>query len=134
MKNAFVVVLCLMAVPAVSLAADGISPGLWEITTQMNMPGMPAKMKPMVIKHCYTKNDAADQKNVISRDKNCTVTDMKKVGNKVVWAMKCTGQNAGTMNGETVFGPDSYTSTMDMKAQGRKVTMKVKGKRLGACK
>jgi hypothetical protein len=134
MKKAIVAALCMMAVPAVSLAADGIRDGQWEMTTQMEMPGMPVKMKPAVMRHCYSKNDVLDQKKIISRDKNCTITDMKKTGNKMIWAMKCTGQNAGTMNGETVFTPDSYTSTMHMKTQGRKVTMKVKGKRLGDCK
>jgi hypothetical protein len=134
MKKAIVAVLCMMAVPSVSLAADGIRDGQWEITTQMEMPGMPVKMKPTVMRHCYSKNDVLDQKKVITRDKNCTVTDMKKSGNKMTWAMKCTGQNAGTMSGETVFNPDSYSSTMNMNSQGQKVTMKVKGKRLGNCK
>jgi len=135
MRGALVAVFCILAVPAVSLAADGMRDGLWEITTKMEMPGMPMKMKPTVMKHCYSKADVADRKKVIaSRDKNCTVTDMKNTGNKVSWAMKCTGRNAGTMNGETVFSGDSYTSVMHMSSQGHKMTMNVKGKRLGDCK
>jgi hypothetical protein len=123
-----------LALPALSFAADGMREGLWEITTQMEMPGMPVKMKPTVMKHCYTKTDVADRKSVISRDKNCSVTDLKNTGNKVTWTMTCTGSNAGTMTGETVFSGDSYASVMKMKSQGRNVTMKVKGKRLGDCK
>ena len=135
MKRALVAVFCVLAVPTMSLAADGMRDGLWEITTKMEMPGMPMKMKPTVMKHCYSKADVMDRKKVIaSRDKNCTVTDMKNSGNKVSWAMKCTGQNAGTMNGETVFSGDSYTSVMHMNSQGHKMTMNVKGKRLGDCK
>lgn len=135
MKRALVAAFCILAVPAVSLAADGMRDGLWEITSKMEMPGMPMKMKPTVMKHCYSKADVADRKKVIaSRDKNCTVTEMKNTGNKVTWAMKCTGQNAGTMNGETVFSGDTYTSVMHMNSQGHKMTMNVKGKRLGDCK
>lgn len=135
MRRFLIAALCITAFPAVSLAADGIRDGLWEITTRMEMPGMPMKMKPTVMKHCYTKADAVDRKKVIaSSDKNCTVTDMKNTGNKVSWTMKCTGPSAGTMTGETVFGNDSYSSIMNMNSQGRKMTMKVQGKRLGDCK
>lgn len=135
MRRALIAVFCVLVVPTMSLAADGMRDGLWEITTKMEMPGMPMKMKPTVMKHCYTQADVADRKKVIaSRDKNCTVTEMKNTGNKVSWAMKCTGQNAGTMKGETVFSGDSYTSVMHMNAQGQKMTMNVKGKRLGNCK
>lgn len=135
MKRTVFAVLLILALPAAALAADGMREGLWEISTAMEMPGMPMKMKPTVMKHCYTKADVADRKSMIaSRDKSCQVTDMKNSGNKVTWTMKCTGENAGTMTGETVFGNDSYASVMKMNTQGHKMTMKVKGKRLGDCK
>ncbi|RQW87946.1 MAG: DUF3617 family protein [Geobacter sp.] len=134
MKKVLVAVLVVLLVPAVSFAAKTMQEGLWEITTQMEMPGMPMKMPPTVMKHCYTKSDVSDQKKIISRDKNCTVTDLKTSANKVSWKMKCTGENAATMTGETVFNSDSYTSVMKMNSHGQKMTMKVKGKRLGNCK
>jgi len=134
MKKVLVAVLVVLLVPAVSFAAKTMQEGLWELTTQMEMPGMPMKMPPTVMKHCYTKSDVSDQKKIISRDKNCTVTDLKTSANKVTWKMKCTGENAATMTGETVFDSNSYTSVMKMNSHGQKMTMKVKGKRLGNCK
>jgi hypothetical protein len=134
MKKVLVAVLVVLLVPAVSFAAKTMQEGLWELTTQMEMPGMPMKMPPTVMKHCYTKSDVSDQKKIISRDKNCSVTDLKTSANKVSWKMKCTGENAATMTGETVFNSDSYTSVMKMNSHGQKMTMKVKGKRLGNCK
>jgi hypothetical protein len=134
MKKVIITILAVLLMPTVSIAAATMQEGLWEITTQMEMPGMPMKMPPSVMKHCYTKNDVSDQKKIISRDKNCTVTDMKTSANKVTWKMKCTGENAATMTGETVFGSDSYSSVMKMNSQGQNMTMKVKGKRLGNCK
>jgi len=134
MKKTTVALIFLVSLPSMSLAAGNMRDGLWEISSQMEMPGMPMKMKPMVAKHCYSKTDVADQKKVIARDKDCSVTDMKSSGNKVSWAMKCTGKNAGTMTGETVFGSDSYTSVTHMKSQGHDMTMKVKAKRVGECK
>jgi len=116
-----------------AFAADSIREGYWEVTSQTEMPGMPMKIPASTIKHCYTKEDVKDQKKVIAREKNCTLTDYRVAGNKVIWAMKCTGQNAGTFNGETIFSQDSYASTMKMKSQGHNMTVKVKGKRIGEC-
>jgi hypothetical protein len=134
MKKTIVTILCILLVPAISNAANNIREGLWELTSQVEMPVMPMKIPPTVAKHCYSKDDVKDQKKVIAREKNCSVTDLKTSGNKVSWTMKCTGKNAATMTGETVFGNDSYTSVMHMKTQGHNMTTKVKGKRLGNCR
>lgn len=123
----------LLSMPAVVFSADSIREGYWEVTSQTEMPGMPMKIPASTIKHCYTKEDVKDQKKVIARDKNCTLTDYKVSGNKVTWAMKCTGESVGTFNGETVFSKDAYTSTMKMKSQGHNMTVKVKGRRVGEC-
>lgn len=122
--------------PAAVFAAEGMRPGMWETTTTMDMPGMPMKMAPTTVKHCYTAEEVKDQKKVISSNKDCTVTDVKRSGNKVTWKMKCTGQNPGTFSGETVFSGDSYVSTMQRESQGGQgmsVNMKVEGKRVGNC-
>lgn len=134
MRKTVFALLAVLLVPAGTFAADTIREGLWEVTTQVEMPGMPMKMPATVMKHCYTKNDVSDQKKIISRDKNCVVTDLKTSANKVTWKMTCTGENAATMTGETVFGDNSYNSVMKMNSHGQKMTMKVKGKRLGNCK
>lgn len=134
MKKILTAAVFLLAAPALTLAADTMREGLWEISSQVEMPGMPMKIPPTVMKHCYTKADVADRKKLIARENDCKVTDMKTSGNKVTWTMKCTGRNAATMTGETVFGKDSYASVMHMKAQGHNMTTKVKGKRLGDCK
>jgi hypothetical protein len=133
MKKVFIAFVCILFAPSVSLAADSIREGLWEITSKVEMQGMPMEIPPTVMKHCYSKADVADQKKVIAREQNCKVTDMKTSGNKLSWTMECTGKNAATMTGETVFGSDSYTSVMHMKAQGHNMTTKVKGKRIGDC-
>jgi hypothetical protein len=113
-------------------AAVEMRDGLWELTTMMDMPGM--KMPPQKRKHCYTKEDVKDQKKMVNNNKECTVTELNAVGNKVTWKMKCTGKSAGTFSGETTFTGESYDSVMKMQSQGMAMNMKVKGKRIGACK
>jgi hypothetical protein len=124
-----------VALPATVLAGSGIREGLWEITSKMEMPGMPMEMPATTVRHCYTKEDVKDQKKVISRDKDCKVTDLKSSGSKVTWKMVCTGKNAGTFSGETVFSGDSYDSVMKMQSEGKggSMTIKAKGKRVGNC-
>ncbi len=129
-------VFVLISLPSTILAAEGIREGMWEITSKMEMPGMPMAMPPTTVKHCYTKDEVKDQKKVINRDKDCTVTDLKSSGNKVTWKMVCTGKNAGKFSGETVFSGDSYDSVMHMQSEdgkGGAMTIKAKGKRVGNC-
>ena len=133
MRRFIVAILFALVLPTASFANDTMREGYWEITTTMEMPGMPMEMPPTKINHCYTKADVKDQKKIITADNNCTVTDLKQAGNKITWTMKCTGQNAGDFSGETVYSGDTYDSTMKMQTQGQSMNMKVKGKRLGNC-
>ena len=139
MRNFMILVVAFIAfaAPINAVAATEMREGLWEITTTMDMPGLPYKMPPTTMNHCYTKDDVKDQKKVVAGDnKDCTVTDMKTSGNKVSWKMKCTGQSAGSFSGETVMGKDSYESVMKMQSEatkGKTMTTKMKAKRLGNC-
>jgi hypothetical protein len=133
MKKIVFVILFALVLPVTCFAADGMRDGYWELISTMEMPGMPMKMAPTKVKHCFSKEDVKDQKKTITTDKNCTVTDLKQSGNKVAWKMKCTGKNAGTFSGETVYKGDAYDSTMKMQSQGQTMNMKINAKRLGAC-
>ena len=136
MKMIFsVICLSLFLLPVSVYAVETIREGLWEITTSFEMPGAKGKLPTTSIRHCYTKEEVKDHKNVVAaKNKDCVVTQQKVVGNRITWAMKCTGKNAGTFNGETVMNPESYQSVMQMKSQGHTMVMKINGKRIGKCK
>ena len=133
MKQMLIIILSLITIPVTVCAADTMREGNWELITTMDMPGMPIKIPPSRIEHCYSKDDVKDQKKTISTDKNCTVTDLKQSGKKIVWKMVCTGKNAGVFSGETLYKGDAYDSTMKMETEGQTMNMKVKAKRLGKC-
>ena len=130
--------------------------GNWEITMEMQMPGMPTipnmpnmpagmAMPPMKMTQCITPADAADPAKAIpSRPQgrgaapaDCKVSDYKTEGNKVSWSMACAGAQAMSGTGEMTYGTDSYTGVMNMHGQQSgvpmAVTMKYSGKRLGDC-
>jgi len=133
MKKLVFAILAACALPMSSFAADTMHDGYWEIVSTMDMPGMPMKIPPTKVNHCYSKEDVKDQKKTVTTDKNCTVTDFKQSGNKVTWKMTCTGKNSGVFSGETIFKRDSYESNMKMQSQGRNMKMVVNAKRLGDC-
>jgi len=124
-------------------AGSNMKPGLWEITTTMDMPGMPMTMPPMTHTRCYTKNDTEDAKKVAPsaprKDENCELKDHRVTGNKVTWSVQCQGKRAGSGTGEMVLQGDSYEGTIKMTSvdprRGEvKMTQHNKGKRVGDCK
>ena len=133
MKKIVFALLSTLVIPAAGFATEAMRDGYWELTTTMEMPGMPMKLPPSQVTHCFTKEDVKDQKNTISGNKDCTVTEFNESGNKVTWKMICTGQSAGESSGVTVFNGDSYESTMKMQTQGQTMDMNVKARRLGNC-
>jgi hypothetical protein len=117
-------------------AGAGMKDGLWEITTSMEMPGMPYQPAPATMTRCYTKEDLKDDKQIIPKqDGTCKVTDMKHTGNKMTWKVSCTGDTKGTGAGEIVYRGDSaYDGFMKFEMEGMKMTSRYKAKRVGACK
>jgi hypothetical protein len=139
--------MCAVAM-SVSLLAQGPGPrrdGNWQVTIEMEMPGMPQRMPPMTMTQCVTKEQANDPSKIVPEGPggrggmppDCKVSDMKNEGNKLSWSMKCEGQNAMTGTGEFIYTADTYTGTMKMNmergGQPMAMTMKYSGKRLGDC-
>ena len=120
---------------AASAAGGGMKDGLWEITTSMEMPGMPFTPAPTKVTHCYTKEDLKDDRNVVPKqDGDCKLIDMKHAGNKVSWKMVCTGKSKGKGQGEIAYKGDSaYDGTMKFEMEGMEMTSRYKARRIGAC-
>ena len=124
-----------------SAMAQGPGPrrdGNWQVTMEMDMPGMPQKMPPMTLTQCITKADADDPTKLAAQGRgaapsNCKVSDYKTEGNKVTWSMRCEGDNPTTGTGEFVYAGDTYTGTVKMATGRGDMTMKYSGKRVGDC-
>lgn len=136
-KSAPYVVAALVAVcfmmPA-GAADSPAKPGKWQITTQMEIPGMPFKMPPVKFEMCLTAEDLKDpQKSVPSDPKaKCTVSDYNVDGNTVTWTMDCPKQDMKG-KGTITYTDDSYTGNMKMTVGEQEMTSKYSGKWLGEC-
>jgi hypothetical protein len=142
----FLAALLSVAVVSGSLLAQTPGPrrdGNWQVTMEIDIPGMPQAMPPMTMNQCITKEQAADPSKLVPQGggrgmpPDCKVSDMKSEGNKISWTMKCEGQTAMTGSGEFTFNGDTYTGLMkiDTDRGGQPMTMNMKyaGKRLGDC-
>ncbi len=106
---------------------------MWEITTKMEMEGMPAMPMP-ASKVCIPKGQEKDPNRAVPEDKNCKTSDVKVSGNKMSWKMKCEGKDAMSGSGEMIFGDGTYSGKMKMHDKDGDMVVAYNGKRVGgAC-
>lgn len=120
-----------------SHAGPTMQPGLWEVSTSMDMPGMPMQMPATTIKHCYTKEDVSDSSRMLPKDDKCTIRDYKVDGNKANWSVQCTGDTAVDGSGSVSFNNDSYNGNIKMLvkngAETVQIMSKISARRVGNC-
>ena len=129
-----IVVLSLWATAAA--AAPQMKPGLWEITTTMEMPGLPFAPPPTTMTHCYTKEELGERARLVPpQQEECRVTDTTTSGNRITWKVVCSGENSGQGSGEMVFSGDSaYAGSMTFEAEGMAMKSRYQARRIGDCK
>jgi len=111
---------------------------LWEMTTKMEMAGMPA-MPARTDKVCKPKGDR-DPSKMGEKDKNsdCKMVDSKQSGNRSTWKIVCTKPDPMTGTGDITYSGDKFDGTIKMtgKMGGDDFTMTqvLSGKKIGGCK
>jgi hypothetical protein len=120
-------------------AGPSIHEGTWEITSTMEMEGMPAAgAAPMKYAQCLTSKDAVPKNP--DTIKGCTIKDMKVEGNTVTWTMRCEEQGAAIdASGTVTYSSDTMQGAVKMSLsdpEGGKLqmTQRMSGKRIGDCK
>lgn len=115
--------------PSVALSAPG---EYWEVTSKMEMAGMPFAMPATTMKVCLAKGS---EKNP-PPNKDCETTDVRVSGNKTYWKVRC-NHNGEIMNGSGEMSGNidqsEGTTHLSGKSGGQNVdmTMKYQSKRLG---
>ena len=127
-----VAVLIAGLVASIPVSAQG-KDELWEISSKMDMPGMPMAMPPQVNRVCVGKN--RKDEDLVPRQSDCRMVDSKRTGSKFTYKMECTGKEPMTMVGEMNFGTNAYDGQMRMTMTKTNDTMNmaVSGKRVGDC-
>jgi len=136
MKKTLIILAVFLSALWTANARAEFKEGLWEITTQVEMKGMPP-MPPTTIRQCITRNDPVPQTN----DKNydCKIIDQKISGDTVRYTVECKGKE-GEMktSGTSTYTGNSMngTSTTIFKMEGQpemQMEGKTTGKYVGNC-
>ena len=131
--RAGVALFSMVALTAAAPAAAQGKDDLWEVSSKMEMPGMPMAMPAQVNRVCVGKN--RKDEDLVPRQDNCRVVDSKRVGNKLTYRMECAGSDPSTIVGELTFGNNAYDGQMRMTLTKTNDTMNMalSGKRVGDC-
>lgn len=118
---------------SVSFAGSLLNEGLWEITSKMEIPGMPVPMPPITYRQCMTNQNAVPNQSQPGQE--CRMENVKTKGNTVSWDMICeTQQGEMKSSGKITYKGDRFNGVVmtDIPGQGQmKITMT--GRRIGKC-
>jgi len=127
--SAFVALAC-----AQHVSAQGAG-DLYEVTVRMEMAGMPMQMPATTHRHCVKKGGS--DADFVPHQDNCTVSDARRAGNRMTFAIACTGREAMKGTGDFTFAGDGYTGQIrlvgKMEGQDVQMTQAINGRRVGAC-
>ena len=122
---------------AIANAAPNMHQGKWEVTTKMEMQGMPMEMPPVKATVCLTDNDVVPQK--AEKDQDCRMISSKVEGNTVTWVMQCRDKRGNTIDskGKITYRGESFEGHAEMDMSGKDgrhhMSQKMSGKRIGDC-
>ena len=108
---------------------------LWDVTSKMEIPGMPMAMPAQTHRVCAEKGSDA---SMVPKREGCAVADVKRAGNTVTYRMACKdGRNDYTATGESTTTANGYNGRMRMagKMEGEQMEMAMtySGARAGNC-
>jgi Protein of unknown function (DUF3617) len=132
----------LCAAAASPAVADGISPGLWQVTETVVMNG--AASAPQVRTRCLSAEQAGDTAATFSPEyrtvnSDCERAEFQSTASNLKWRMLCKGQMDMDVSGDFTFDtPKHYTATIRSKGSmaGREfvnTSVAIVGEHLGEC-
>ena len=137
LKKLFVTLIIFVTAISVSFAGSELNmqEGKWEITTKVEMPGMPINMPPNKHIQCLTKKDLVPQSSQPGQE--CKITQTKVVANTVTWTIQCKNKGGEIKgNGKITYSGNSFEGTikMTMSQTNMEMTSHISGYRIGECK
>ncbi len=141
MRNqSFVVSLIFMLIIAMPAWCIDLNPGKFEITTSVEMQGVPAEMvgsmPARTMTQCITEQNPLPSSS--SGSQGCVLKDMQTEGSTITYKMECEQQGMKSESfGEMTYKGDSLAGTTQTKmgpsSGGVTVLTRIAGKRIGEC-
>ena len=130
----------LAALSAAPLAgAAPLTPGMYEYTIKMNVPGAPGAMPAQTIQRCLAAKDVEGSnayRMPPSPNNDCQLKDMKESGGTFSYKMACTKPQKmdSAVQGTVTATSMNMDMTMTMDGMPGTMTQNVSAKRVGDCK
>jgi hypothetical protein len=138
MRKKLLLLVILVSIIWIANVSAEIKDGFWEITTKVEMKGVPAQIPATTVRQCVTKNNPVPQST--AKGYECKTKDYKVSGDTVTYTIECWGKNSSMLTtGKTTYKVNTFdgTSTTTVKTKGQpeiQMTNKMSGKYIGPCK
>lgn len=123
-------------------AAPAMQPGLYDISMQMVLKGMPMQLPVSTFRQCITAEDITNGLAYASNEnKDCKISNLNQTPNHVSYDFNCTAQGGPRMVGRA--SGSNHASGYDIMMKGRfdpaiqgmsEFSQKLNATRLGPCK
>ncbi len=138
-KKAAIIVSMVFGIALFAVTAWGLDlkAGKYEITSKVEMAGMPGQIPPTTVTQCLTDQDPVPNKTAAGQD--CKISEIKTKGNTVSWDMECDQQGVKVKStGQMTYAGDRFEGTiktiMGPESGNMTINTVVSGKRIGECK
>jgi hypothetical protein len=113
-------------------AGPNMKEGLWEITTKMEIPGMPMQFPPQTHTQCLTQTDLVPTS--VEPDQDCKVVKKDIKGDTVTWVMKCkTSEGTAVLNGRITYQGETFEGVVKVEQGDTEITQTMSGRWIGTC-
>jgi hypothetical protein len=118
-------------------AGPNMQEGKWEITSKVEMKGMPMEMPAVKTSVCLNSKDVVPQKP--EKNQDCKMISNKIEGSTVTWVMQCRDKNGDTIDstGRITYKGASFDGAVEMDMSGKHgkqhMSQKMSGRRIGDC-
>jgi hypothetical protein len=132
------VMMAVLAGQAIAGGQVNMKPGKWEITSAMQMPGMPAGMSGMSITQtqCLKDDAPVPEDPSPTQQGNCQTKDVRVEGDTVSWKMICDSEEGKiTSSGRITYHGTSFEGAVQTNIPGQnlEITNQLKGRWIGPC-
>lgn len=106
------ILLCLNVSVAAAEIPD-IQEGLWEVSSEATIPGMPMKMPAVTMEQCFTKQSMKPEN--ITQQNNCQMNSMDIQNNLAQWSMSCEQEGMTMQGGLEIFSTKKQSFPVHLK-------------------
>lgn len=128
----------LLMLPPAANAQTPRRDGNWEITIDVELDGVAGRIPTRTTTQCITRDEVASGHHAMPGHESlpgaCSASDHKVDGNRVSWTFSCATPQPVSGSGEIVYTNEhAYKGSIVFTRDGKTMTMKYEGKRLGEC-